>query len=147
VLVWFVRGIATALGAAVAALAAAVASPRASVKPARWMKAARFSDLDPGVPTPIVIAPSSADGWHRARRPRVVFLTATEAGEVTALSATCTHLGCRVSWNAGTSHFECPCHKGAYDRDGRVVSGPPPAPLPPVAARVDLTADEVHVEI
>ena len=147
VLVWFIRAALSVMGAAMAALAGAVASPRASTRTARWMKAARFSDLQPNVPTPVVVAPATADGWHRARRPRVVFLTATEAGEVRALSATCTHLGCRVSWNAASDHFECPCHKGAYDRDGRVVSGPPPAPLPPLQARVDLAADEVQIEV
>ena len=146
-LVWFVRAGVAAIGGALATLAGAVASPRASASSARWMKAARFSDLDPDVPTPIVLAPSRADGWHRARRPRVVFLTAAADGSVRALSATCTHLGCRVSWNGASQHFECPCHRGAYDREGRVVSGPPPAPLPSVPARVDLAADEVHVEV
>lgn len=146
-LTWFVHAGLSALGLAAAALAGAVATPRASARVPRWMKAARLSDLEPNVPTPVVISAPPADGWHRARRPRVVFLMATDAGDVRALSATCTHLGCRVSWNASTDHFECPCHKGAYDRDGRVVSGPPPAPLPPVAARVDAAGDEVHVEI
>lgn len=146
-LVWFVRAGVTALGAAAAALAGAVALPRASSRPARWVRAARFSDLDPGVPTAITLTAVRDDGWHRARKPRVVFLMATEAGEVRALSATCTHLGCRVSWKAEADRFECPCHQGAYDREGRVIAGPPPAPLPPIAARVDLAADDIHVEI
>lgn len=146
-LVWFVRAGITALGAAAAALAGAVAIPRASSRPARWIKAARFSDLDPGVPTAVTLTAVRDDGWHRARTPRVVFLTATVEGGVRALSATCTHLGCRVSWKAEADRFECPCHQGAYDRDGRVMAGPPPAPLPAVAARVDLAADEIHVEI
>ena len=146
-LIWFVRAGLAALSAAVAALAGAVAAPRAIARPARWVRAARFSDLTPDVPTPVVIAVTVEDGWHRGRQPRVVFLTATGAGGVRALSATCTHLGCRVAWNQTADRFECPCHKGAYDRAGRVVSGPPPAPLPPVAARVDLAADEIHVEV
>ena len=25
--------------------------------------------------------------------------------------------------------FKCPCHDGRYDVEGRVISGPPPAPL------------------
>ena len=147
ILTWFVRAGLSALGAAAAALAGAVAAPRASARAPRWMNAARLSDLEPDVPTPVIISSATADGWHRVRKPRVIFLIANGAGDVRALSATCTHLGCRVSWNAGTDRFECPCHKGAYDRDGRVVSGPPPAPLPPVAARVDAASDEVHVEI
>ena len=34
------------------------------------------------------------------------------ATEVTALSSTCTHLGCRVSWNADEQALKCPCHGG-----------------------------------
>lgn len=146
-LAWFVQGALALLAAGAAALAGAVVMPRAAAARRRWAKAARFSDLAPGVPTPVTVSTREADGWHRTRKPRVVFLTATESGSVRALSAACTHLGCRVGWNAAADRFECPCHKGAYDRDGNVVSGPPPAPLPPVAVRVDLAADEVHVEI
>lgn len=47
-----------------------------------------------------------------------------------AFSAVCTHLGCLVKWNAGKDAFDCPCHGGVFDDEGRVVSGPPPAPLP-----------------
>lgn len=144
---WFVRASLAAIGGAMAALAGAVALPRASAAGRRWIRAARFSDLAPGTPTPVVVAPRVADGWHRTRKPRVVFLTATEAGDVRALSATCTHLGCRVAWNGAADRFECPCHKGAYDREGRVVAGPPPAPLPAVTVRVDLAADDVLVEL
>jgi succinate dehydrogenase / fumarate reductase iron-sulfur subunit len=147
VLVMFVRGALAVAGAAMAALAGAVALPRASAIGRRWIAAARVSDLTPGTPTAIVIAPSIADGWYRTRKPRVIFLTLDDEEQVRALSATCTHLGCRVAWNGAADRFECPCHRGAYDRDGRVIAGPPPAPLPALAVRVDLSRDEVHVEI
>lgn len=51
-------------------------------------------------------------------------------GELRAFSAVCTHLGCIIKWQpAANSLWFCPCHKGTYDRDGHVVSGPPPRPL------------------
>jgi Rieske Fe-S protein len=56
---------------------------------------------------------------------------------VTALDSTCTHLGCRVSWNSETQQLKCPCHGGTYDRSGQVTSGPPPAPLARFATRVE----------
>jgi cytochrome b6-f complex iron-sulfur subunit len=47
-----------------------------------------------------------------------------------AFSAICTHLGCLVNWDTGRHEFLCPCHAAVFDENGRVVSGPPPAPLP-----------------
>jgi cytochrome b6-f complex iron-sulfur subunit len=47
-----------------------------------------------------------------------------------AYSAICTHLGCIVGWDAGRKQIACPCHAGFFDLNGRVVSGPPPRPLP-----------------
>jgi cytochrome b6-f complex iron-sulfur subunit len=47
-----------------------------------------------------------------------------------ALSAICTHLGCIVGWDAQRRQIACPCHAGFFDVAGKVVSGPPPRPLP-----------------
>ena len=52
-----------------------------------------------------------------------------EGDRIHALSTVCTHLGCRVHWEADRQRFFCPCHNGIFDRQGRVVSGPPPRPL------------------
>jgi len=57
-------------------------------------------------------------------------LVVRHAAGFRAFSAVCTHLGCLVKWNEARNAFLCPCHAGVYDADGRVVSGPPPAPLP-----------------
>jgi Rieske Fe-S protein len=48
---------------------------------------------------------------------------------LSALSTSCTHLGCGVAWNAERKAFLCPCHGGVYGADGRVLAGPPPRPL------------------
>jgi len=47
-----------------------------------------------------------------------------------AFSAICTHLGCIVKWDPSTQKILCPCHAGVFGPDGRVLSGPPPRPLP-----------------
>lgn len=52
-----------------------------------------------------------------------------------AFSAVCTHLGCLVKWDVASKNFLCPCHAAAFDENGRVVSGPPPAPLPAVSVK------------
>ncbi len=46
-----------------------------------------------------------------------------------AFSAVCTHLGCLVTWSGEQKQFFCPCHAAVFGADGRVLSGPPPAPL------------------
>jgi Rieske Fe-S protein len=58
-------------------------------------------------------------------------------GTVRAFRAVCTHEGCPLGWNAQQHLIRCPCHGGAYDTSGRVVSGPPPAPLTELKAVVD----------
>ena len=37
----------------------------------------------------------------------------------------CAHLGCPVRWFPQSALFMCPCHGGAYYRDGSRASGPP----------------------
>ena len=37
----------------------------------------------------------------------------------------CAHLGCPVRWFQQSGLFMCPCHGGAYYRDGGRASGPP----------------------
>jgi cytochrome b6-f complex iron-sulfur subunit len=52
-----------------------------------------------------------------------------EDGSFKALALVCTHLACTVSWNPDKKEFYCPCHEGFFDAEGKVISGPPPAPL------------------
>jgi Rieske Fe-S protein len=65
-------------------------------------------------------------------------------GAVRAFRAVCTHEGCPLGWNPQQHLIRCPCHGGAYDTSGRVVSGPPPAPL--TALRVAVEHGAIYVE-
>jgi Rieske Fe-S protein len=57
---------------------------------------------------------------------------------VKAFSAICTHLGCIVAFDSTLGHIVCPCHDGHFNAvTGQVLSGPPPAPLPPVTVTVE----------
>ena len=58
------------------------------------------------------------------------YIFRTNAG-VFAYSAICTHQGCSVNFNAGTKHFQCPCHGAEFDpaNGAKVLAGPAPSPL------------------
>jgi nitrite reductase/ring-hydroxylating ferredoxin subunit len=47
-----------------------------------------------------------------------------ERGELHALSARCTHLGCLVRFNDAERTWECPCHGSRFAVDGHVLQGP-----------------------
>jgi Rieske Fe-S protein len=53
------------------------------------------------------------------------------------MSNICTHLSCRVRWVAERGQFFCPCHNGVFDKEGLVVSGPPPRPLDRYEVKVE----------
>ncbi len=53
-------------------------------------------------------------------------------GQVHAVSAVCTHMGCLVGWNETDRSWDCPCHGSRFGHDGKVLHGPAVKPLAPV---------------
>jgi glycine/D-amino acid oxidase-like deaminating enzyme/nitrite reductase/ring-hydroxylating ferredoxin subunit len=45
-------------------------------------------------------------------------------GKLHAVSATCTHMGCKVAFNTAERTWDCPCHGSRFSTDGRVLEGP-----------------------
>lgn len=144
----FVAAAIGGLGTALAALAGAFVVPRRVRQTGgAWRRAAALTDLTAGVPFPATVLVPVDDGWRRARVPQTVFLIWDGKDSVRALSSICTHLGCRVSFDAEARRFACPCHGGFYDVRGQVVGGPPPSPLAPLDARAVVERDEVMVRV
>jgi len=63
---------------------------------------------------------------------RKVAVHRTEDGELHAVSAACTHMGCLLEWNAAERSWDCPCHGSRFDVTGDVLDGPATRPLEPV---------------
>jgi Rieske Fe-S protein len=131
-----VAAVFTAIGASLAVLVGgAVISPGLSTRRESWVDAGTIDRLSAS-PTEMAIAVAREDGYRTVRDRRIVYLV-REGRRVRALSATCTHLGCRVSWREAEREFRCPCHGGRFDGHGAVVGGPPPRGLTELATRVD----------
>lgn len=64
----------------------------------------------------------------------------TNDDDFIALSSVCPHLGCRVHWEPQNNRFFCPCHNGAFDRQGKATAGPP------AKAKQELIRFPVNVE-
>jgi cytochrome b6-f complex iron-sulfur subunit len=65
-----------------------------------------------------------------------VYIVRTKEGGFFAETAVCTHLGCITKWNPEADQIQCPCHGSKFTRDGLVVQGPAPKPLPHYGLRL-----------
>ncbi len=50
-------------------------------------------------------------------------------GGYLALSSKCTHMGCKVDYDAPSHEIRCPCHGSKFGEDGEVRNGPAKTPL------------------
>ena len=73
------------------------------------------------------LTPGSGAIMRRGLKKVAVYMD--ESGTPHEMTATCPHLGCIVSWNAGERTWDCPCHGSRFDAYGKVVNGPANANL------------------
>jgi len=66
-----------------------------------------------------------------------VFIVRAKEGYFSAVSAVCTHLGCITNWKSEEEIIACPCHGSKFDKEGNVLEGPAPRPLPRFAMTLD----------
>lgn len=76
------------------------------------------------------LAPGDSKLFHYPSEQHPAILIRLQDGEYAAYSQSCTHLMCPIHFD-GTDQLVCPCHAGFFNaRDGTVLTGPPPRPLP-----------------
>jgi len=54
-------------------------------------------------------------------------------GQLTRVSAACTHVGCHLHWNSFERCWDCPCHGSHFAIDGTALNGPAVSSLPAAA--------------
>jgi len=97
----------------------------------------KLDEFQDGVFTKVVLHPHS-DKPDAYVRKKVAFVRLNKGGkgdslalkgqeEYSVISNVCMHLGCPVQ--ASNAGFVCPCHGGAYNKDGKRQAGPPVRPL------------------
>ncbi len=84
-----------------------------------------------------VAAPLPLSGYHAERE----FILFNDPQKPFAVSRTCTHLGCRVSYLEDKRIIECPCHQSRFTRQGKVLHGPAKRRLPALAVEVRKNSD------
>ncbi len=137
-LVRAIVGLQATMGAVLAfILGSTTLSPSFSGRDETWLRAIDLDALPENQLVPVTLRVSRSDGYSQIVDRTVVYLVRTGDQDVRALHSTCTHLGCRTSYDRKTKLILCPCHGGVFDVEGHVVSGPPPAPLPSLSTRIE----------
>lgn len=131
------RLLAVILGAIGAAIAGVIGAPLAAffalpaLRPSerRWLEVGPAAGFAEGQIQKVLARPLTAQAWPY-ETPRVaVYVLNQGAGKFAIFHIHCTHVGCPVRWSPQAGRFFSPCHGGVFDRDGRVLAGPPPRPL------------------
>jgi cytochrome b6-f complex iron-sulfur subunit len=108
-------------------LAACGPSTAATLTPANDMVTLTFAQFPP-----LAMAGGSVVVDVKDRFPIVVVRSGD--GTAVAVSATCTHAGCLMSFDGRAVH--CPCHNANFSLAGAVLNGPTSVPVPIYAATV-----------
>jgi Rieske Fe-S protein len=87
------------------------------------------------------------DGWIDLPQRGFVWAKSDAGQDVKVFSSICSHLACNVIWSKDTRMFECPCHTGRFDPDGKPVSGPPKKPLSLLPHKVEEGKLLVHITL
>ncbi|MBI4320062.1 MAG: ubiquinol-cytochrome c reductase iron-sulfur subunit [Chloroflexi bacterium] len=103
--------------------------PIAEKIPEVWSEVGPVSDFPEGQVKLADISPVYKQLLSEDPGKRTVYVLHKGNGEFVCYHFHCTHVGCPVRWVEGAQRFFSPCHGGVFDKDGRVLAGPPPRPL------------------
>ena len=125
------------LGFGVPAIAYVMAPALAKNQSQNWIQLGAISKVETGKPTLFKVTITKQTGWIVNQEELSIYVLTEDGRNFAAMSNVCTHLGCRIRWIADQGQFFCPCHNGVYDKQGNVLSGPPPRPLDRYQTKVE----------
>lgn len=134
--VWAVGGLISA-GLGIPAIAYIIGPALQRAEAQNWIRLGPTSKVELGLPALFKAKIQRQTGWIVNEEELSVYVRTDNGRDFVAMSNVCTHLGCRVRWIAEQEQFFCPCHNGVFDKDGKVISGPPPRPLDRYEVKVE----------
>jgi len=111
----------------------------------QWVPAGLLENFALGNVTTVMLKYTRTQAFHKEQINVPVLARRDNEKEFIFFSSSCPHLACSVAWDPPTRRFKCACHGGAFDIDGKVVAGPPPAPLERLPWKIE--NGEVLVEV
>lgn len=133
---WAIGGL-ISLAMGIPALAYIIGPALERTKAQEWVRLGGASKVEIGTPTLFRATIERTTGWITEEEKLSIYVLSDNGRDYIAMSNICTHLGCRVRWIANRQQFYCPCHDGVFDKEGNVVSGPPPRPLDRYTVKVE----------
>ncbi len=111
-----------------------------------WIPLGKLDSFPVGTPTLATFTRSKVNGWEKSTTSYGVYVLRNSQNEISVFSNICTHLSCRVNWDANQKEYICPCHDGHFDINGKVVAGPPPRPLDTFQTKVEGDTLSIHFQ-
>lgn len=114
-----------------------IISPALQEQVEKWILLGSIGNISLNTPTLFKAKIEHKTGWTTDIKEYAVYVITSDGEKYKAMSNVCTHLGCHVRWNEDQQNFICPCHDAAFDKDGHVLSGPPPRALDEMEIKIE----------
>jgi Rieske Fe-S protein len=139
---WGITGV-IGLGLGIPAIVYIIGPAQKSEEGQEWIQLGPTSKVELNTPTLFKTTIKQQTGWIVNEQEISIYVLTENGRDYVAMSNICTHLGCRVRWITEEGQFFCPCHNAVFDKNGEVVSGPPPRPLNRFEVKVE--DDQIYV--
>jgi menaquinol-cytochrome c reductase iron-sulfur subunit len=102
-----------------------------------WVPLGPLENYPIGTPTLFSFTRTKVNGWERTSTSYGVFVNRLNETDTLTMSNICTHLACRVKWEAESNIFHCPCHDAEFGPEGQIIQGPQKLPMTQYANKVE----------